>query len=227
MKYMISFFTPNTLVTKICLLCLIKLFLSISLIGETIQFSLHDGSALTDVGASFDNKDSISSFTQDGITLSMEALLDDNSALAELNGGAEGFGVNSDGLSDYTQRIDNTNGQEMIIFSFDSPGILDTVDLRYIEESSNEAILSFEGGKQFSLNTETAFSGKDDFKINEAFLAGQQISLYISPLASENENFALESISIKIPENNASILGMLAFILLFVSLRSTFSAFDD
>ena len=120
MKYMISFFTPNTLVTKICLLCLIKLFLSISLIGETIQFSLHDGSALTDVGASFDNKDSISSFTQDGITLSMEALLDDNSALAELNGGAEGFGVNSDGLSDYTQRIDNTNGQEMIIFSFDS-----------------------------------------------------------------------------------------------------------
>lgn len=108
MKYMISFFTPNTLVTKICLLCLIKLFLSISLIMETIQFSLHDGSALTDVGASFDNKDSISSFTQDGITLSMEALLDDNSVLAELNGGAEGFGVNSDGLSDYTQRIDNT-----------------------------------------------------------------------------------------------------------------------
>jgi len=63
MKYMISFFTPNTLVTKICLLCLIKLFLSISLIGETIQFSLHDGSALTDAGASFDNKDYISSFT--------------------------------------------------------------------------------------------------------------------------------------------------------------------
>jgi hypothetical protein len=152
----------------------------------------------------------------------MEALLDDNSELAELNGGAEGFGVNSDGLSDYTQRIDNTNGQEMIVFSFDSPGILDTVDLRYIEESSNEAILSFEGGKQFSLNTETTLSGMDDFKINEAFTAGQQISLYVSPLASENENFSLESISIKIPENNASIVGMLAFILFFVSFKKYF-----
>jgi hypothetical protein len=110
----------------------------------------------------------------------------------------------------------------MIVFSFDSPGILDTVDLRYIEESSNEAILSFEGGKQFNLNTETTLSGMDDFKINEAFLAGQQISLYVSPLASENENFFLESIRIKIPENNASIVGMLAFILFFVSFKKYF-----
>ena len=222
MRFKIFNANSNALVTKICLLCLIKLFLTTSLIGETIQFSLHDGSVLTDVGASFDNQASIGSFTQNGITLSMEALLDDNSELAQMNGGAEGFGVNSDGLSDYTQRIDNTNGQEMIVFSFDSPGILDTVDLRYIEESSNEAILSFEGGKQFSLNTETTLSGMDDFKINEAFTAGQQISLYVSPLASENENFALESISIKIPENNASIVGMLAFILFFVSFKKYF-----
>lgn len=222
MRFKIFNANSNALVTKICLLCLIKLFLTTSLIGETIQFSLHDGSVLTDLGASLDNQASIGSFTQSGITLSMEALLDDNSELAELNGGAEGFGVNSDGLSDYTQRIDNINGQEMIVFSFDSPGILDTVDLRYIEESSNEAILSFEGGKQFSLNTETTLSGMDDFKINEAFTAGQQISLYISPLASENENFALESISIKIPENNASIVSMLAFILFFVSFKKYF-----
>lgn len=61
-----------------------------------------------------------------------------------MNGGAEGFGVNSNGLSDYTQRIDNTNGTESIVFSFSTDGILDAIDLRYIEESANEAILSFE-----------------------------------------------------------------------------------
>lgn len=128
MRFKIFNANSNALVTKICLLCLIKLFLTTSLIGETIQFSLHDGSVLTDVGATFDNQTSIGSFTQNDITLSMEALLDDDSELAELNGGAEGFGVNSDGLNDYTQRIDNTNGQEMIFF----PSIPQAYSIRLI-----------------------------------------------------------------------------------------------
>lgn len=219
MKISLSTLTPKSLVTKIALLCLFQIALTTSLMSQTIQFSLHDGTALTDTGSFFDNQDSLASFTQNGITLSMEAFLDDNSVNAELNGGAEGFGVNSNGLNDHTQRIDNTNGKETIIFSFNSPGILSTIDLRYIEESSNEAILSFEGGNQFNLNTETALSNKDDFTINEAFTAGQQISLFISSEASENENFALESITIQIPENNEAILGMFTFILLFVSFK--------
>lgn len=219
MKFTISTFIPKTLVTKICLLCLLKIVLIIPLMGQSIQFSLHDGAALTAAGSSFDNEDSKASFTQNGITLSMEALLNDTSTKAKLNGGAEGFGVNSDGLSDHTQRIDNINGKETIVFSFNVAGILNTIDLRYIEESANEAILSFEGGNQFNLNTKTALSGQDDFTINEAFTPGQQISLYLSPDAPATENFALESITVQIPENNAAILGMFTFILLFVSLK--------
>ena len=186
------------------------------------MFSFHDGSQLTEIGSFFDNTELSASYTQNSITLTMQATLNDNSANAELNGATEGFGVNSDGLADQTQRIDNINGKEAIVFSFSTAGILSTIDLRYIEESSNEAILSFDGGNQFNLNTETAISGKDDFSINEAFSAGQKISLFISPDANPNENFALESISIQIPENNAAILGMYGFILLLVSLKKFF-----
>ena len=113
---MLYTFIPNTIVAKISLLCLLKIFLKIPLVGQSIQFSLHDGSKLTDEGSAFDNENSIASLTKDGITLSLEALIDENSANAVLNGGAEGFGVNSNGLSDYTQRIDNINGTESIIF---------------------------------------------------------------------------------------------------------------
>ena len=212
---MLSTFIPNTIVAKISLLCLLKIFLTIPLVGQSIQFSLHDGSKLTEAGSAFDNENSIVSYTKGGITLSLEALINNDSANAVLNGGAEGFGVNSNGLGDYTQRIDNINGTESIVFSFSTDGILDAIDLRYIEESANEAILSFEGGKQFSLNADSALSGKDDFSINEAFTAGQKISLYISPEASQNENFSLESISVQIPENDTAILSMFIFFLLF------------
>ena len=216
MEYKLSTFIPKTIVAKISILCLLKVFLTIPLVGQSIQFSLHDGSKLTEAGSAFDNENSIASFTKGGITLSMEAFVDENSANAVLNGAAEGFGVNSTGLNDYTQRIDNTNGTESIVFSFNSDGILNAIDLRYIEESSNEAILSFEGGKQFNLNTDTALSGMDDFLINKAFTAGQKISLYTSPEASQNENFSLESISVQIPENDTAILGLFVFFLLFV-----------
>ena len=95
MKYMLYTFIPNTIVAKISLLCLLKIFLKIPLVGQSIQFSLHDGSKLIDAGSAFDNENSIASLTKDGITLSLEALIDENSANAVLNGGAEGFGVNS------------------------------------------------------------------------------------------------------------------------------------
>ena len=151
---MLSTFIPNTIVAKISLLCLLKILLTIPLLGQSIQFSLHDGSKLTDAGSAFDNENTIDSFTKDGVTLSIEAFIYENSANAVLNGSPKGFGFNSNGLSDYTQRIDNINGTESIVFSFSTDGILDAIDLRYIEESPNEAILSFEGGKQFSLSAD-------------------------------------------------------------------------
>lgn len=207
------------IVTRVSLIFLFQIVIINPLLGQNIEFLFHDGTQLTEAGSFFDNENSIASFTESNVTLSMQAMLDDNSANAQLNGGSEGFGINSNGANDYTQRIDNGNGIEAIVFSFNTSGILNTIDLRYIEESTNEAILSFDGGNQFNLNTETALSGQDDFTINEAFVAGQLISLYISPEAKANENFALESISIQIPENNAAILGIYCFILLFVSCR--------
>lgn len=56
MKYMLSTFIPNTIVERISLLCLLKIFLTIPLVGQSIQFSLHDGSQLTEAGSAFDNK---------------------------------------------------------------------------------------------------------------------------------------------------------------------------
>lgn len=222
MKSLISPLIIPHIMTKISLIFLFQTVIISSLLGQSIRFSLHDGTQLTDAGTFFDNENSIASFTENNITLSMQAMLDGNSANAELNGGAEGFGVNGNGPSDHTQRIDNSNGIEAIVFSFNTSGILNTIDLRYIEESTNEAVLSFDGGGQFNLNTETALSGRDDFTINEAFRAGQLISLYISSEADLNENFALESIIVQIPENNAAILGMNFLILLFVSFRKFF-----
>lgn len=105
MTYMLSTFIPNTIAPKITLLCLLKILLTIPLLGQSIQFSFYDGSKLTDAGSAFDNANSIASSTKDGITLSLEAFIDENSANAVLNGGAEGFGVNSNGLSDYTHEL--------------------------------------------------------------------------------------------------------------------------
>jgi hypothetical protein len=104
--------------TKISLIFLFQTVIISSLLGQSITFSLHDGTQLTDAGTFFDNENSIASFTENNITLSMQAMLDGNPANAELNGGAEGFGVNGNGPSDHTQRIDNSNGIEAIVFSF-------------------------------------------------------------------------------------------------------------
>ena len=116
--------------------------LLIAIMGSPWEYSFAEQFTIKDISRedllselkelSFDNEDSKASFTQNGITLSMEALLNDTSTKAKLNGGAEGFGVNSDGLSDHTQRIDNINGKETIVFSFNVAGILNTIDLRYI-----------------------------------------------------------------------------------------------
>lgn len=188
------------------------------LLAQNIIFSFHDNSGLLDAGEHFDSNDSLGPYTLGTVELSMDAQLDELSENANLNGGADGFGVNSQGGNDQTQRIDNSNDQESIVFSFNRAGILQTIDLRYIEESSDEAILTFTGGNTLHLNTSTALSGEDNFSINEAFSAGQQIILSISSQAAANENFSLEAIHVQIPENNHAVIGMSAGILLIVLL---------
>ena len=51
--------------------------------------------------------------------------------------------MNATGTGDETQRIDNDLGNESIQFSFNLAGTFDKIDLRYIEESSNEGTLHF------------------------------------------------------------------------------------
>lgn len=187
--------------------------------GQNLVFFFHNNSGLLDAGTHFDANNPAEPYALESVELSMEALLDGVSENAELNGGSDGFGINSEGGSDQTQRIDNSNGLESIEFSFNTAGILQTIDLRYIEESADEAILSFTGGNTFHLNTSTALSGQDDFTINEAFSAGQKISLSISSQAEANENFSLEAIHIQIPENNRAIFGIGAAIFLIVFFR--------
>lgn len=184
--------------------------------AQNLVFFFHNNSGLLDAGTHFDANNQAEPYALESVELSMEALLDGVSENAKLNGGSDGFGINSDGGSDQTQRIDNSNGLESIEFSFNTAGILQTIDLRYIEESADEAILSFAGGNTFHLNTSTALSGQDDFTINEAFSAGQKISLSISPQADLNENFSLEAIHVQIPENNRAIFGIGAAIFLIV-----------
>lgn len=220
----------NRLTPRVILLSILGFFLfgstqaGTTLNAQNLVFSFHNSSGLLEAGTHFDTHDSAQPYslesTVGSVELTMEAVLDGLSENANLNGGADGFGINSQGSNDQTQRIDNGNGQESIEFSFNTAGILQSIDLRYIEESANEAILSFTGGNTFHLNTSTALSGQDDFAINEAFTAGQTIILSISSDALANENFSLEAIHIQIPENNQAVFGMGAGIFLIVFLRS-------
>ena len=178
----------------------------ISLSAQNIEFVFFDGSDITELGSTFDNQAGSASYTLNSTILTAEAFLDNNSASNLLNGGADGFGINSQGTGDNTQRIDNINGIETIVFSFNTAGVFESIDLRYIEESENEAILSFQNGRTFELNTATALSNNDDFFINERFLAGQEIRLSISEESVAGENFALDSMRVIIPENAFSSL---------------------
>lgn len=187
------------------------LFIASHLCAQTIEFVFFNGTELSDLGSNFDNQVGSVSQTTGSITLTAEAFLDGISTGTALNGGADGFGINSQGTGDQTQRIDNINGFETFVFSFNTAGTLQSINLRYIEEVDNEAILSFENGNSFNLNTSTALSGEDDFFINETFLPGQEISLRISEASSLGENFALDSITIAIPENSVSSLWMSLF----------------
>lgn len=201
------------------LLLLVIVLTSTDLCSQEIEFDFFNGTELTEIGNNYDNQEASGAYTIGSTTLIAEAYLDDDSIGTILNGGADGFGINSFGTGDLTQRIDNINGIEKIIFSFNTGGTFKSINLRYIEEASEEAILEFSGGNSFNLNTATALSGDDDFLIDELFSAGQEITLRISANSELGENFALDSILVQIPEANtaSSIIGLIGILFLLSS----------
>ena len=201
------------------LLSLVIVLTSTDLCSQEIEFEFFNGTELTEIGNNYDNQEASGTYTIGSTTLIAEAYLENDSIGTILNGGADGFGINSIGTGDLTQRIDNINGIEKIIFSFNTEGTFKSINLRYIEEASEEAILEFSGGNTFNLNTATALSGDDDFLINELFSAGQEITLSISANSELGENFALDSILVQIPEANTAswIIGLIGILFLISS----------
>jgi len=181
-----------------------------------VTFIFHDGAALGVVGTTFnDAGDGSGTATVSEITLTAEAFLAGVSAGTELNGAGDGYGINADGTGDETQRFDNDLGIESMVFSFDVGGTFNTLDLRYIEESSNEGVLSFEGGGTYQLNSVTATGGEDIVTVGETFSAGQLITLTLHASAGAGENFALESFTVTsaVPEPSsfAALVGLAMF----------------
>ena len=174
--------------------------------GQT-TFSFHDGSATIGSGQVFDGAEGQVSDTISGVTLTAEAFLDGTSAGTDFNGTTGRFGIDNPNTTtsglDIGDRFDNLGGIESMVFSFDTGGTFDTIDLRYISDDNHEAVLSFSGGNTYQLNNTAALSGDDDFSIGETFTAGQAITLAISGSASAGQNFSLESFTITVPETAA------------------------
>lgn len=195
---------------------LVTFFISIATVTYAqVTFVFHDGSSVpaSSAGDTFDGPDTDGSRThlQSGITLTAEAFLAGVSANTNLNGAGDGFGVNGNGADTSTTRIDNGAGLESMVFSFDTAGTFDSIDLRYIEESSNEGLLIFDGGTTYQLTSVTA-SGSDVVTINESFTAGQSITLTLSGSAGAGENFALESFTVTAvpePSSFAALAGLM------------------
>lgn len=172
--------------------------LSFSAAQAQTTFFFHDGSNITGTGVVFDGQEGSVQDTVGAFTLTAEGFLDGVSTGTDLNGAGDGFGINAVGADAFTTRFDNAIGIESMEFSFNIGGTFESIDLRYIEETSNEAVLIFDGGNTYQLNDSNDGAG-ETFTINEAFTAGQSITLQISPLAAGAENFALESFTV-VPE---------------------------
>ncbi len=123
-----------------------------------------------------------------------------------MNGTNVGFGVNASGSGDDTTRLDNDIGIESIVFKFDVAGTFDIIDLRYIS-SDDEAVLTFEGGASYLLNSDNVISAAaDTYSIGASFVANQAITLSVSALAASGEDFTIESFTItpaSMPEPSA------------------------
>lgn len=194
------------------LMCLVT-----SLNGQ-ITFSFHDGASILTSGSDLDTGGSSGTSLVGGVTLSAEAYLARVSAGTVFNGASDGFGINASGTGDETQRFDNDNGIESMVFSFDVGGTFNTIDFEFIEDAA-EAVLSFDGGNSYDIfagsSTETTGGTTDFHTITETFIAGQEITLAVSGTAVSGENFSLQAFTITpsaIPEPStyALIFGGLA-----------------
>lgn len=179
--------------------CIIFVIPPVSLQGQYV-FEFHTGSALGTAGTALDGQAGSVNYTQDGITLTAESFLNATSSGTKINGAGTSFGVNATGSGDETQRIDNDLGNESIQFSFNLAGTFDKIDLRYIEESSNEGTLNFAGsGTTVQLNTGNSDHGTNDnfvFSSPYSFSANEVITLGLHSSADSGENYSLESFTI-------------------------------
>tara|TARA_Y100000588_G_scaffold393103_1_gene507590 strand:- start:1424 stop:1756 length:333 start_codon:yes stop_codon:yes gene_type:complete len=55
------------------------------------------------------------------------------------------------GTGDETQHFDNDLGDEPIVFIFNTAGTFQFIDLRFIDDGTADAVLSFDGGGTFNL----------------------------------------------------------------------------
>jgi hypothetical protein len=172
-----------------------------------VTFEFHTGSALGVTGSALDNASGQATSTVGGITLTAEAFLDGVSTSNILNGASDSFGVNDSGADDQTQRLDNHNGIESIVFSFDTAGTFTSINLRFIESSgTQEGELVFDGGNTIQLNSVTATGSSDIATIGESFTAGQSITLRVHSSAVADTNFSLEGITISaVPEPSSFV----------------------
>ena len=196
--YSIGNFFVERLMPSFACACIIFVIPPVSLQGQYV-FEFQDGSSRQAVGDAFDNEAGSATYTLNGIILTAEAFLDGSSSGTLLNGSSS-FGVNATGTGDETQRIDNDLGNESIQFSFNLAGTFDKIDLRYIEESSNEGTLHFAGsGTTVQLNTGNSDHGTNDnfvFSSPYSFSANEIITLGLHSSADSGENYSLESFTI-------------------------------
>jgi hypothetical protein len=201
-------------------------FVVVQFASGQITFSFHDGAATLTSGVDLDLGGSSGTSTVGGVTLTAAAFLDGASSPSTFfNGTSTDFGINAAGGGDDTDRFDNGEGIESMVFSFSKGGTFNTIDLSVLGGTA-EAVLSFDGGNSFDLfegsATETTGGGTDIHTITETFLAGQEITLKVSGLAAPGTNFGLQAFTITtsaIPEPSTYALLLGGLVIGVVVLR--------
>ena len=114
---------------------------------------------------------------------------------------------------------------DQMVFSFNTGGTFESIDLRTITDATGEAVLFFDGGGSYEMFSGAAIetNGTSDiYEIGETFVSGQTITLTVSSLAGIGESFGLDGFTITpsaIPEPSTYALTFGACALGFVLWR--------
>jgi hypothetical protein len=141
-------------------------------------------------------------YTLNGITLSA------GTDFGDFNLTNSGFGPDQAGSADDSDTFDTGNGNESMVFSFDTAGTFNSIDFALLNDTPEFAVLSFAGGSTFNLtdgpSSTIAVSGNDFFGgVNESFTSGQLVTLSISG----GSDFTLENFTVTaIPEPSTIVL---------------------